>query len=134
MPQRIWVLNMMISERKLDGFFSGELGDPHSVLGAHPTEKGDAVVVRAFLPKAERVEVFDQQSARTFPLKKIDDQGFFEGAIPKEGEVFNYLLRSFGPAGDREFLDPYSFLPTTTKPGNPSRKTSLGRWLRLATT
>ena len=114
MLQRIWVLNMMISERKLDGFFSGELGDPHSALGAHPTEKGDAVVVRVFLPKAERVEVFDQQSARTFPLKKIDDRGFFEGAIPKEGEAFNYLLRSFGPAGDREFLDPYSFLPTTT--------------------
>ena len=105
---------MMISERKLDGFFSGELGDPHLILGAHPAEKRGSVTVRVFLPKAERVEVFDQQSLRTFPLKKIDDRGFFEGGIPKEGETFNYLLRSFGSAGAREFIDPYSFLPTTS--------------------
>ncbi len=110
----MWDEIVIISEKELKTFLSRKVGDPHAVLGMRKMLERDSLVVRAFLPGAERVDLFDPASTRTFPLSRIDEYGFFEGEISRRTEVFPYLLRSYGPNGAMEFRDPYSFLPTTS--------------------
>ena len=113
-PKGLWDEVVTISEKELETFLSGEIGDPHAVLGMRTMAECGSVVVRAFLPGAERVELFDPVTTKTFPLSRIAEDGFFECEIPRRKKVFSYLLRSHGQGGEREFRDPYSFLPTTS--------------------
>jgi 1,4-alpha-glucan branching enzyme len=72
-------------------------------------------VVRAFLQRAEICEVFDVESPerRTYPMKRLAKEGFFEAVIPDRAEPFRYRLRIETPTREvRQFFDPYSFLPT----------------------
>ena len=78
----MWDRFVIISELELKTFLSGEVGDPHAVLGMRPMAERDSVLVRAFLPEVERVELFDPKSTRTFPLSQIAEDGFFECEIP----------------------------------------------------
>ncbi|MDQ3806250.1 MAG: 1,4-alpha-glucan branching protein GlgB [Acidobacteriota bacterium] len=84
--------------------------DPHALLGAHPTPRG--VVVRAFRPDAERVELLvegegPREMVRSHPA------GFFELLLPGRQQLFPYLLRVAYPGGQAFTLrDPYTFLPT----------------------
>ena len=102
-----------MQEEKLSEFLADRVGDPHGLLGMHPQESKDSLVVRVYRPGVERLELFDPASSRTFPLSRIDERGFFELEIKERSEVFPYFLRSYGgPEGDKEFRDPYAFLPT----------------------
>ena len=105
---------MSISPPGPDAFLAGEPCDPHAVLGMHPLPGKKAVTVRAWLPGAERAEVFDPADARSHPLARVDGRGFFQGTISGKPHPFPYLLRSFGLDGERETRDPYAFLPTTS--------------------
>jgi 1,4-alpha-glucan branching enzyme len=84
--------------------------DPHAILGAHLSAGG--VVVRAFRPEAERVEVVvEGESPR--PMVKVHAAGLFELLIEGRTQLFPYLLRVSYPDGNVFTLrDPYAFLPT----------------------
>ncbi len=108
---------MIISKTELKAFLQAGVATPHDFLGMHPSEqKGRrGLVVRAFLQGVESCEVFDVESAerRTYPLKRIAPEGFFEGFIADRRESFPYRLRVETPAREvRQFFDPYSFAPT----------------------
>ncbi len=85
------------------------LADPHALLGAHPT--GFEVVVRAYRPDAERVEVVT--AAGHFPMKlRPEAPGLFEARLLTE-KVPEYRLEVHFPGGhSRLERDAYSFLPT----------------------
>ncbi len=82
----------------------------------HPV-KGN-LVVRAFLRDAEQCEVIDYEAdpEKRYPLKKIKEEGFFEGVIEGRSESFAYRLRTVQKNGEiRQFHDPYCYLPTVTE-------------------
>jgi 1,4-alpha-glucan branching enzyme len=54
--------------------------DPFSILGPHQVEGG--IVVRTFIPGAERVELIDASGKPLAALDRIHDDGFFEGLVP----------------------------------------------------
>ena len=84
-------------------------GDPFSVLGMH-VEDG-AVVVRAFLPRAQRVAVVNTQTgAPSAPLQRIDPDGFFAGKVGT-GAPFPYRLRVLAGGLETDIEDPYRFGP-----------------------
>jgi 1,4-alpha-glucan branching enzyme len=84
-----------------------ELADPHSLLGAHPTE--DGVVVRAYRPDAASVRVLPMD----VELEQRNGDGVFEGTIEGAQLPLEYELEVRYPAGDTYVLrDPYAFLPT----------------------
>ena len=58
---------MILSEDELTRLFRAEHWDPFSLLGPHPASReGTAgVVVRAFVPEASRVEVFNPEKIRS---------------------------------------------------------------------
>ena len=84
--------------------------DPHSVLGAHPS--GEGVMVRAYRPDAEKIELLiGRQRAR--PMIKSHPAGLFELLVEDQSEVFPYRLRVYYRDGNVfTQRDSYSFLPT----------------------
>ena len=76
---------------EIDAIVAGYHGDPFAILGPHPYE--DGVVVRAFLPLADSVEVMIS-SQKTFPMEKVKVDGFFEVILPDQSLPLTYLLKT----------------------------------------
>ncbi len=108
---------MLISPQDLKKFQNSVVATPHDLLGMHPVEHGGkrGVVVRAFVSQVDTCEVvdIDDESRDRFPLKKLSEDGFFEGFIEERQSVFSYRLRVREHNKEiRQFFDPYCFLPT----------------------
>ena len=84
--------------------------DPHSILGAHPGERG--VVVRAFRPGAAAVRVAPEGSGRV-RMKRVHPAGIYEATVKGAELPLAYLIEADYPDGHRvSQRDPYSFSPT----------------------
>jgi len=108
---------MIIAKKELESFRNAEVSVPHGALGMHPVSvKGKSgLVVRAFVSDAKSCEVVDieDESLPRYPMKRISEDGFFEGFIEDREAVFKYRLRvETTDLEIRQFYDPYSFLPT----------------------
>jgi 1,4-alpha-glucan branching enzyme len=80
--------------------------EPFSILGPQRTEQG--LVVRVFLPGAERVELWSRDKTRRLgSLAAVAPAGLFEG--PLEPNAGHYLLSIAWPSAVQETEDPYSF-------------------------
>jgi 1,4-alpha-glucan branching enzyme len=99
-----------VSRVELERLLALNSSDPHAILGAHPSPRG--VVVRAFRPNAERVElIVEGEESREMP--RMHPAGLFELLLEGRAQLFAYKLRSHYPGGVVfEHLDPYAFLPT----------------------
>lgn len=109
---------MITSKAELKSITEVKCFRPHDILGMHPYKKKDGakcLLVRAYLDDARSCEIVDASNpdGPRHPLKKISEDGFFEGLIDDPKEVFRYRLRTERYNGEiRQFYDPYSFLPT----------------------
>ena len=92
----------------IERLVSGELRDPHSVLGRHPGKEG--TTFRAYRPEAENVRVLVGGNVAA-KLEKVHPSGVFEGIA--DDTVEDYELEVTYPGGSTFTLrDPYAFLPT----------------------
>lgn len=108
-------MNQIITKKAIEAIIKTEHHDPFQVLGAHEVEynKKKCVVVRAFLPDADKAQVVDTENGETFTMDKLDSAGFFEGIITERKKVFSYRLKGFYPSGaSAEFYDSYAFFPS----------------------
>ena len=96
--------------KDIERLVRGELRDPHSVLGKHPSPDGTGTVVRALRPEAQTVRVIvDGEVAAK--LENVHPAGLFEGTV--EGALGDYQLEVDYTNGATFCLrDPYAFLPT----------------------
>jgi len=88
---------------------------PHSLLGMQPLGDGSGLVVRAMLPDAAGIEIqpVHEKTKPRFALKRIHEQGIFEGVTTAARDVYAYDLVVTDHQGrTRRTRDPYSFLPT----------------------
>ncbi|MEM0965583.1 MAG: 1,4-alpha-glucan branching protein GlgB [Verrucomicrobiota bacterium] len=117
-PKAIDMADYSLPKKALSRILNAAETAPHDILGMHAaSSKGEkGVVVRAFLQNADSCQaVIVENSGEEvrFPLKKIDENGFFEGFSKDITEVTPYRLRTEQPNGEvRQFFDPYAFLPT----------------------
>ncbi|MBI1292142.1 1,4-alpha-glucan branching protein GlgB [bacterium] len=89
--------------------------DPHRLLGCHAAVVGDqpGLVVRAWHPDAETVEVIPDGEKQGLLLKKLGVPGVFGLFIPGRTFPFRYKLRyTFRHAPEWVTPDPYNFLPS----------------------
>jgi 1,4-alpha-glucan branching enzyme len=104
---------MILSKTECASLIEATHYHPHSLLGMHPSGKG--LVVRALIQDAKSCEVVDVATDKRYPLKRLADEGLFEGEIKGRAEVFNYRLRVERYNGEiHQFYDPYRFLPTVS--------------------
>jgi 1,4-alpha-glucan branching enzyme len=95
-------------ERRIEGLVRGEENDPFALLGMHRTDEG--VVVRAFRPRAETLELIDERSGDVVaPFERIHPEGVFSLSLREDG--FAYRLRERSANGVRDVDDPYRFAP-----------------------
>jgi 1,4-alpha-glucan branching enzyme len=101
-----------ISKADAERLLSLYVGDPHALLGAHPTPRG--VVVRAYRPDAARVELLIEEEGPR-EMVRVHAAGLFELLVEGRERLFPYRLRVTYPNGDAYTQrDPYAFLPTLT--------------------
>jgi 1,4-alpha-glucan branching enzyme len=102
-----------IPYEEIDAIVGGYHGDPFAVLGPHTYE--DNVVIRAFLPLADRAEVM-LSSKNIFPMEKLKEDGFFEVILPGQQLPVVYLFRMVTYAGETLlYEDPYAFPSTRSE-------------------
>jgi len=94
---------------------AAEHHDPFSVLGMHEAEVQDkkGLVVRAFLPEAERAFVVaGGKAAEETPMSKIHASGLFECQFKNRSTFFSYKIKTIARSGQtRIFPDPYCLPP-----------------------
>lgn len=101
-----------LSQEEMAAIEGGYHGDPFAVLGPHMTtlDAASAVVIRAFLPWAEHVQVA-RDDGTLHDMWRVHPEGLFEAVIPADGK-FGYMLRATNKHGQEASLrDPYSFGP-----------------------
>ena len=91
----------------VDRLLGGAHHDPHSILGAHPSDNG--TIVRVLRPHADEVHVV-RVGDEDHPLVKVHDAGLFSGVVPGPPADYRLAVRY----GDRVDIvdDPYRWLPT----------------------
>src|ERR1035438_3427579 len=103
--ERLSEPGLMIDVAAAAALESGSAEDPFALLGPHADATG--VVIRAFVPPAEAVEVIgpdDELLARMLP---IEPQGLYAGRI---AATARYRLRIHWPGGVTQVTeDPYAF-------------------------
>jgi len=93
----------------LDLFLRGDLASPVDWFGMHALP-GGGVVVRAFIPWAERIEVLHHGSGdAAAELRRIHPEGLFEGVLPPPAVPFKFRYRMHGGGRTWEAEDPYRF-------------------------
>ncbi len=100
----------LVERSQLKAFLSLKHDNPHSLLGAHFVPGG--VVVRAFRPEAEKIEVLignrEPQS-----MNRIHEAGLFEIGVPGLTSIPQYRLKVHYPHDVTNVQrDAYAFLPT----------------------
>jgi 1,4-alpha-glucan branching enzyme len=108
-------LRMILTPDELRSLTELKLQSPHTLLGMHPLGDGTGVVVRAFRPDAEKVEVrpVHEQKKPVISLKRIPGTDVFEGVTRAAKAVYAYDLVITNRQGQvQQMRDAYSFLPT----------------------
>ncbi|MBJ6125015.1 1,4-alpha-glucan branching protein GlgB [Microvirga splendida] len=93
-----------IDRAGVQALVQGRHGDPFSILGRHPTSKGDAV--RVFMPGATSVEAVTRDTNEITRLRLVHADGVFAGLV---GHDARYRLRIHWPDAIQEMEDPYNF-------------------------
>jgi 1,4-alpha-glucan branching enzyme len=103
-----------IPETQIEAIIHGNHRDPFSRLGMHKVKGG--LVVRAFLPGAQKVQLVDAKTAKVIAdLQSLHEDGLFAARLAGRKEPFAYRLRVFrgnlhGNQSE-EIYDPYAFAP-----------------------
>ncbi|MEO6859053.1 MAG: 1,4-alpha-glucan branching protein GlgB [Solirubrobacteraceae bacterium] len=101
---------MSIAATELDALAHREHGQPHAVLGPHPSDKG--VVVRVLRPGAAKASI-KPAKGKSVELEQIHPAGIFEGTVSGAKLPFRYKLKvDYGESGKFTLEDPYAFSPT----------------------
>ncbi len=86
-----------------------EHDNPHSLLGAHVTEKG--ILINAFIPTAVHIKVNLTETGQEYPMTREVYEGFFSVLIPGKKVASYTLIVIYDNNTMEEILDPYSFEP-----------------------
>jgi len=107
-----------VNQGAIDAIVGGYHGQPATVLGQHLLTDGDSeyIVIRAFRPLDEAVDILDITDGHRFPMQRIHKLGLFEAVFRDRSTPFAYRLITIDPNGNEHDLeDPYRFPPQLTE-------------------
>ena len=103
--ERSVAADLSIDAEAADALVSGSVGDPFSLLG--PRAEGDGMIVRAYLPPAESVELIDAQDRVIARMQPIEPAGLFAARLARPD---SYRLRIRWPGNQVQVTeDPYAY-------------------------
>jgi 1,4-alpha-glucan branching enzyme len=98
------LMDLELPPAALAALEQAEVGDPFAILG--PQRSGGGYILRAWLPRARRVEVQAEPGGAWAALREIQLRGLFAGRIDRRA---GYRLRIHWPDTVQETEDPYAF-------------------------
>jgi len=99
------VLLGAIDRTSIDALVDGRHGDPFSILGQHPANRGS--ITRVFMPRAISVELLTRETgSHLTQLERVHADGLFAGYLD---HPVPYKLRIRWSDAVQETEDPYSF-------------------------
>ncbi len=98
-----------VSDADIAAIVGARHADPFSVLGPHRTP--DGVVIRAFVPGADKLSAVDAAGGVIAPLRQRHPDGVFEALVPDHADLFAYRLAAANATATWELHDPYCFAP-----------------------
>lgn len=97
----------LLEPHVLSALLDGHCGDPFAVLGPHADADGRQMIIRAYLPQADAVEIIARaDDTRLTTMTTPQAPGLFVGRIKLNTP---YRLRIHWPGAIQETEDPYSF-------------------------
>ena len=106
---------MVLTQEEIRSLVEVQHRSPHELLGMHPLGDGKGLVVRAFVPRAAKVEIqpVHEKNKPAIKLERVHEAGLFEGLTRAADRVYAYdLVITDSQNHTRRTRDPYSFLPT----------------------
>ncbi|MFC3120493.1 1,4-alpha-glucan branching protein GlgB [Agaribacter flavus] len=79
---------------------------PFSFLGHHEDE--DEIIIRAFVPSAEKVKILGPDGQLIADAEHIQD-GLYVGRCQREKFLFPYVVKAEHAGGTFEYIDPYQY-------------------------
>ncbi|PIQ87005.1 MAG: 1,4-alpha-glucan branching enzyme [Candidatus Omnitrophica bacterium CG11_big_fil_rev_8_21_14_0_20_45_26] len=68
--------------------------EPYDILGPHLIQSHQAVVIRAFLPRAQEASIVRHDHIKqTYPMTKTHEEGVFQVCIENEKKLFPYTIQ-----------------------------------------
>lgn len=96
---------------KAEAFLRGDCPDVGAWFGPQMVP-GEGLRLRAFLPRATRVELLDAKTGEALlDLTMVHPEGIFEAHLPRRRKPFPYRFRVHGWGEPVELVDPYRFGP-----------------------
>ncbi|MEW6995581.1 1,4-alpha-glucan branching protein GlgB [Colwelliaceae bacterium MEBiC 14330] len=99
----------MLDKQQIAAIITAKHQDVFSVLGMHKQPVSNQIVVRTFLPDAQKVEVIDDNNKVVATLDLIDESGLFEGVVAGKVDTFSYVLRVAYQHETMLVNDPYCY-------------------------
>ncbi|MCI8994345.1 MAG: 1,4-alpha-glucan branching protein GlgB [Lachnospiraceae bacterium] len=94
---------------RIEAVVYSEEDNPAEILGPHVV--GEAVLIQAFLPTADKITVKLDKSEKKYEMEQVDENGFFAVLIPRKRiPEYTYLVQ-FDNGTTAELKDPYGFTP-----------------------
>ena len=84
-----------------------EARHPKNLLGPHLVDEG--LLIQAFIPTAESVQVKIVSTGKLYPMDMADDEGFFAVLIPRKTMTEYKLVVTYDNETQEEIYDPYAF-------------------------
>ncbi|MDE5779859.1 MAG: 1,4-alpha-glucan branching protein GlgB [Lachnospiraceae bacterium] len=100
----------MMNWPEIEGIEYCDQDAPHKILGPHLSDEG--LLIQAFLPDAKSVQVNLTTLKKSYPMKKMDDAGFFAVLIDSKEELRYKLEVEYESGEKNEYWDAYEFEPT----------------------
>jgi 1,4-alpha-glucan branching enzyme len=103
-----------VTPQEINAILNFEHPNPFEVLGMHEIQynKKKALVVRAFFPEVEQAIVHDIKNQKSYPMTRINGDGFFEVIFPNRQKHFPYQIETIDIQGKQKcFTDVFSFSP-----------------------
>ena len=92
---------------EIEALVYSEHNRPHNILGQHLVE--DGLLIAAFLPTAEKVDVEDTHTKTIYPMEKMDDGGYFAVLIDSQKKITYKYHITYDNGTAETLYDPYMF-------------------------
>ena len=85
-----------LSQADIDALVAGRHHDVFSLLGLHANPAGPGLVIRAFVPGVQNIEVIGDNGKKIAALEALHPAGLFEKVLSRRKNRFGYRLRLNG--------------------------------------
>ncbi len=100
-------LYKMMNWPEIEEIIYSDGDNPHRILGAHKV--GSSYLIQAFYPDAQSMQVYIENSKKTYEMELADEAGFYAAIVPYVDKLKYYYIIKDTEGKETKVVDPYAF-------------------------